>query len=345
MTSHQMQLGINHGSAAGPDSQVGINAPMGESDNVNINAGNVNVPHAAMDRGCSPLGAPLQSPALDEALTDDSLGLTPPKSGRFLRGRASSVQARSLGRPPLTKRSLSSSRKSRPPMRVASPAALKRLRSAGAPVVATDDSVQARLAALEQQVRQDHLYKLEIVQAIQGLQTVATAGQTRLETVDQHGQELELHRTQFLEMRRELFAVRDQLTEKVNFVVQQAEMHLKGDFVDVIENKFAQLEAAIKTMHGHLGTQHLVDKPNEKHIVSNAFKYVDDKISQVTEIVKKFEGADGVVQAAGGHGVAFTAKMREDMSHMHNKLVNIDNEVAKTVGDNSIPIYEQLNVL
>ena len=50
MTSHQMQLGINHGSAAGPDSQVGINAPMWVNDNLSsMNVSSVVV--SAMARG------------------------------------------------------------------------------------------------------------------------------------------------------------------------------------------------------------------------------------------------------------------------------------------------------
>ena len=82
MASHQLTSGINHGSAAGSDSQTGINAPMGISDNVE-HVSNVFVPSAAMDRGCSPLGAPTQT-ALDEALTDDSLGLPPRKAERLI---------------------------------------------------------------------------------------------------------------------------------------------------------------------------------------------------------------------------------------------------------------------
>ena len=121
---------------------------------------------------------------------------------------------------------------------------------------------------------------------------------------------------------------------------------LKGGFVDIIEGKFYKLEAAIKTMHGHLEEQHLVDKPQEKHLVNNAFKYVDDKISQVPESVKKFEKCDGAVAATfGGNGGAFTSKMREDMFHMHAKLVSVDAEVSKTFSDASVPIYEQLNIL
>ena len=63
------------------------------------------------------------------------------------------------------------------------PAELKRLRNATTPVVAVDDSTQARLAALEQQLSQDHLYKLEIVQAVQALRSMVGAGQPYLEMI------------------------------------------------------------------------------------------------------------------------------------------------------------------
>ena len=101
----------------------------------------------------------------------------------------------------------------------------------------------------------------------------------------------------------------------------------------------------MKTMAVHMEQQH-VEKPQEQSVANNAFKYVDDKISQVTKIVRKFEKSDGTAAATlGGHGVAFTAKMREDMFHMHVKLVNVGAEVAKTFGEASVPIYEQLNIL
>ena len=177
MSSHETQLGIKHGSAAGTDSQTGINAPMDiNNDNVN-NMSVISVVSPAMARGFSPLGAGTpQVMALDGALTDDSLGLTPPKAVAA-RGRARSLlRGPSGGRPPLTKRSLSLSYKGRPATRTASPAEVKRLRNASAPVQAADDSVQLRLVALEQQVRQDHAYKLELVQAVQALQSLASAG-------------------------------------------------------------------------------------------------------------------------------------------------------------------------
>ena len=102
MSSHQMQSDINHGGAAGSDSQTGINAPMGVSDNV-LHDVNKFVP-SAMARGFSP-GALADDRALDEALTDDSLGLTPPKTVP-MRGRARSLlRVSATGRPPLTKRS------------------------------------------------------------------------------------------------------------------------------------------------------------------------------------------------------------------------------------------------
>ena len=151
---------------------------MGVSDNV-INMTNVSsnvfVP-SAMDRGLSPLGALTPAGALDEALTDDSLGLTPPKADGASRGRTRSLQSKVGGRPPLTKRSPSWTRKPRSAGRLATPMVLKQLRNASAQVLATDDSVQARLVALEQQVLQDHAYKLELVQVVQGLQVMAASG-------------------------------------------------------------------------------------------------------------------------------------------------------------------------
>jgi hypothetical protein len=50
------QLDINHGSAAGPDSQVSNNAPMGINDNVNdTNVRSVSIVPAMQPLGFSPL--------------------------------------------------------------------------------------------------------------------------------------------------------------------------------------------------------------------------------------------------------------------------------------------------
>ena len=223
------QLDNNHGSAAGPDSQVGINAPMGLNDNViDMNVHDVSIVPAMQPRGFSPLGAGTATvgfagteTALDETLTDDSLGVTPsPDKATPARGRARSLLRHSSGRPPLTKRGLQLSL-SRPRVatRVASPAMQKRLRDVSVPVKAVADAaVGERLAALEQQVVQEHAYKLELVQVVQNLQAMAAAGQQRLEV---HDEQAEVNRAEHLELRRELFAMRDQLSEKLNFVVQQ----------------------------------------------------------------------------------------------------------------------------
>jgi len=209
----------------------------------------------------------------------------------------------------------------------------KRLRDVSVPVKAVADAaVEDRLAALEQQVIQEHAYKLDLVQAVQNLQAVAAAGQLKLEV---HDEQAEQNRAEHLELRRELFAMRDQLSEKLNFVVQQTESQLRVGFVDIIEAKFSELETAMKTMASHMEQQH-VEKPQELGSITNAFAYVDNKISQVTDIVKKFEKADAIVQGTGADGVAFTAKMRDDMFHMHAKLVNVDAEVNKNIGESSV---------
>ena len=126
----------------------------------------------------------------------------------------------------------------------------KRLRDVSVPVNAVADAaVDDRLAALEQQVIREHACKLELVQAVQNLQAVAAAGQQTLEV---HDGEAEVNRAEHLELRRELFAVRDQLSEKLNFVAQQTESQLKTGFIDVIEAKFGELETAMKVMAVHL---------------------------------------------------------------------------------------------
>ena len=200
------QLDNNHGSAAGPDSQVGINASMGLNDNViDMTVHDVSIVPAMQPRGFSPLGAGTATvgfagaeTALDEALTDDSLGVTPsPDKATPARGRARSLLRHSAGRPAVTKRGVSASLP-RPRMttRVASPAMQKRLRDVSVPVkVVANAAVEDRLAALEQHVVQEHAYKLELVQVVQNLQAVAAAGQLKIEV---HDEQAEVNRAEHL---------------------------------------------------------------------------------------------------------------------------------------------------
>ena len=146
---------------------------MGVRDNVNdVHVVSSHIVSSAMSRGCSPLGAAGDGGALDETLTDDSVGLTPsPGKAIPMRGRARSVlRGQTGGRPPLTKRPLSLTHRSRVTTRVASPAVLERLRNVSVPVkAAADAAVEDRLAALEQQAILEHAYKIELVQAVQNL--------------------------------------------------------------------------------------------------------------------------------------------------------------------------------
>ena len=171
------QLVISHGSAAGHDPAV---AP---SDMTAIMPVSKAPRHAMdteratsvtpLDRSVEPPGATQSAAVLDAALSEDSLGLTPPKSSR--RRAASGPRSRRDLMPVM--RSMSGTRKGSrgPTARAASPAELKKLRNFQAATPPVDTSVRARLAALEANSAASFAYMLEAGPIIQGLQ--AAAGQ------------------------------------------------------------------------------------------------------------------------------------------------------------------------
>ena len=302
---------------------------------------------------------PTASDILDAALSEDSLGLTPTKqpladqdeeetetvgSGRRERAASGPRSRRDLMPRRAVLRSASGSRKSRAPARAASPAILKQLRSMQAAQTPPDgSSVETRLAALEANAAEGNQYMREMCPAIQALQAVVGHHETRLEELNEATNRQAMEQAELIKQtRRELFAVRDLLGEKM----QNTENTLNAGTVAVVEAKFAQLEGFIGQLQGHLvglterGAVVEGVVAQDEATVENAFAFVDAKINQVGEIVKRFEtvGAPSVT----GVTSPFTVKMRDSMQHMHTKLSNIDGEVLLAIQEQTVPMCEQL---
>ena len=304
--------------------------------------------------------SPLGNENIDDVLlTDDSLGLTPPKppvhalGGAARRSRMRSVSA-TAGRKTLVSRSLSSGRKrglARPP----SPHVDKRIRNVEAPVAPADTSTGARLTALEKQCTLDFAVKKEIVDAIRNLQAVTEHLQDKANTMTV---ELDNRKELDLQMRREMYAVREQLTEKINVVAEQTELNLNQRTAAVIEAKFGELEGAIRQATTRLAAleereglvervvQHEHDaKANADQAISGAFQHMDQQVSQVGEMVRKFETTGAAASVAGRSAVTFTQAMAADMHHMHNKLTVVDAETQQSVATAMAPVIEQVNII
>ena len=337
----ELQLENNHGSGA----QFDPTAPAMAAAAPAMDPAGLVIGDAA--RSASPLGALLSD---NVELSEDSLGLTPPKP-TARRHRSASATTRSAK---MTMRSVSSGRKrgmGRPP----SPALEKRLKNVDAPVKAVDGTNDARIAALEKQQQADHVFKVEVVNAIRNLQNVTEHLKHK---TDQVTQERESHTQLGLQLRREMYVIRDQLTEKINVVAQQTEATLNQQAAVVIENKFRQLDGLIQQLQAHVVSlneregavekavqQQNETKPHEEQVLSGAFQHIDQKISQVGEMVRKFEKSGMTTVTNGANAVPFTRAMQTDMEHIHNKLLGIDAETLKVVTDNVTPICEQLNIM
>ena len=154
---------------------------------------------------------------LDVALSEDSLGLTPPKAvGRCERAASGPRSRRDLMPHRAVLRSASGARKARASPRHASPAELKKLRGLQAVAPPVGASVEARLAALEAGSAAHFAYMQEAGPAIQALQVVAGNHERRLDEVSEAAGRQALEQAELVKAtRRELFAVRDLLGEEL----------------------------------------------------------------------------------------------------------------------------------
>jgi len=154
-------------------------------------------------------------------------------------------------------------------------------------------------------------------------------------------EQAEMHRTS----RREMFAVRDLLGDKM----QANEVNLNAGTAAIVEAKFAQLEGFITQLQGHFVSLYERETAVEGVVaqdeatVESAFAYVDGKINQVGEIVKRFETAGA--PSVPGVTAPFIVKMRESMHAMHTKLLGLDGEVLLAIQEQTVPMCDQLATL
>ena len=219
------QLVISHGSAAGSESRTSEVAP---SDMTAIMPASKAPRHAMdteratsvtpLDRSVEPTGATQATDVLDTALSEDSLGLTPPKSSVRRRAASGPRSRRDLMPMRAVLRPASATRKGSrgPAARAASPAELKKLRNFQAATSPVDTSVQARLAALEANSATSFAYMQEAGPIIQGLQAAAGhAGVCLEELTEKVDRQAREQAELVMATRREVFSVRDILGDKL----------------------------------------------------------------------------------------------------------------------------------
>ena len=335
------------------------------------------MPGGTGPRAESPLGPQTQSapicvdlvtpPDSADASRDQSFGLTdspsptkpkPPVASGQRRGRDRSATPRPKAREqrvPLTRRTVSSTGKrtttatGRPPSApalsnrpVQNPAAL-------APPP-PDASAERRLQALEQQRGADHALLESYADAIRMLQVHAQHQQEQVaHLVVQANEQTHMGVT----IRREIASVRD----TASLVAKPADAQMPA-VIAMIEAKFGQLDNLVAQLNHNLAdlsnreahVEYAVQatqeaKPQDGAAIAGAFNTLDQRVTQVSELVKRFGGAGATTSPQVAGSTPFTAKMRDDMFHMHNKLMKIDSEMQATITQNTAPLFEQLATL
>ena len=213
-----------------------------------------------------------------------------------------------------------------------------------------DASSERRLQALEQQRGADHALLESYADAIRMLQVHAQHQQEQVaHLVVQANEQTHMGVT----IRREIASVRD----TASLVAKPADAQMPA-VIAMIEAKFGQLDNLVAQLNHNLtdlsnreaNVEHAVQatqeaKPQDGAAIAGAFNTLDQRVTQVSELVKRFGGAGATTLPQVAGGTPFTAKMREDMFHMHNKLMQIDSEMQATITQNTAPLFEQLATL
>ncbi len=294
----------------------------------------------------------------DLVLSDDSVTRSPqqdakprPRQRSSSGARASSGGRKSPASRPMTMTRRTSSIGAKPGLpRMRSP-------SLGPPTVHRPLAVspmantpEARLTALEEQREGDHRVMNELVTAMNAARAVMEDLKTK---ANAHESELKDQVTMGLQLRRDVFAIRDGVTAGVNEAGQSAQAAVMTHMAATIEAKFAQLDRLTADLQKGLETLGLRgvqveqvvqaqhdEQPKDKEIISGAFAQLDSKISHVAAMAKHFDGTH--VQNMSAGAVVFTHAMKLDMEDIHRKINGIDTHIAAEVARGITPAYEQL---
>ncbi len=304
------QLGSNHGSGAVASDPMDPAMAAAAATRFASPLGDGLDGTAEAARTASPLGDGIDGMAVntvqdtrdttEPSISEDSFGLTHPKPPGTRRARHRSGSGLRVRQHQMTTRAASTSNKRGLP-RLPSPTLGKKISAASPKLVqASDETSGARITALEQQRNSDHMYIGDLVSAIRQMQVMMEHQQER---ISQHDKELKEQTHLGLQLRREVFAVRDRIPIGVNLMANATEQSMDHNITSIIEAKFGQLDALVAQLQSsvaHLGdregkveqvvqAQH-EDKPKEEQIITGAFVHMDQRISQVSELVRKFDG-------------------------------------------------------
>ena len=288
-------------------------------------------------------------PEDDLSISDDSFAMkTPPNASRRAAGLATSrggarerlARKGSRQRQPMTIRSVLGDPKRRGRHRPPSPVVNRASIPDHGMVTPENATSEARLQALERQQAKDHVVFAEVISAVRSLQDVAEHQKAKhLQLVKDKDEYVGMG----MRLRQEMYVIRDTLNENIKQVTAQAipdgvkQLMQQGAGLAIgqaIEGKFSQLESLFVQLTGHVENltnregqveQYLNEqsgvKTLEEQAVEGAFQHMDAKLSQVGEMVRRFETQGNPVTAMN---IPFTVAMRDSMADIHKRMKAVD---------------------
>ena len=166
------------------------------------------------------------------------------------------------------------------------------------------------------------------------------------ERVEQHDKELKEQVHLGLQLRREVFALRDRLTSNVDLLSDARDRNHDNGITAVIEAKFGQLDALVAQLQSNVAflgdregfvartvEQIRSDQPSDGLAIATTFAGVGAEFVSVTERIQRLEtssvAATSAVRApaagaASDTATPFTAAMREQAEYMLTRISDID---------------------
>ena len=257
---------------------------------------------------------PIDTP---DSLSEDSLIFSsPPKKGSR-RPRSSSATGRTRAasaRPPVPR--------ARAHARRPSPALMAAARNGEHSLVApADDTAEARLVALEQQQKIDHLYFGQIRAALHNLNDHTAHFSEKFKTIEQETAE---HMQMGLQVRRELAHVRDTVDSKVQAMITDIAARLDAKFVGV-EAQMAVLQTSVNDQQAYI-TSLEAQRPKDGNLVKETFVAMDNEVNKVKQMVGHIE-SNGVF---GQGGEVLTKDMLSALELMKNKLDKLNPDIIES---------------
>ena len=284
----------------------------------------------------------------DMILSDDSLEVMSPPTATRRKANSRDHAGRVAAKTPktsMTMRSFSTGAKRRGGHRPPSPSVERLPLPDHVLVKPQDNTSEARILALEQQQQADHTVLSKVIASVRDLQST-------VERQKAHNLQEERNRNDYIglgmKLRQEIYAIRDNLGDSIKQVTAQAipdgvaQLMQQGAgqvIGNAVERKFAELETLLGQLQGHVahlaGREGQVEqylnaqgdrKTLEEHAVEGAFESVNSRISQVGEMVKKFEASNtsGVPSSVSVHAIPFTTAMRDSMADIHTKVQTLE---------------------